>query len=75
MSHIVTIKTQVRDEAATSAACQRLGLPQPVQETVHLFSQQASGLAVRLPGWNYPVVCNLASGQLQFDNYGGQWNG
>ena len=30
MSHIVTIKTEVRDPAAVAAACRRLGLPEPV---------------------------------------------
>lgn len=26
-----------------------------------------------MPGWSYPVVCDLASGQLQYDNFGGRW--
>ena len=73
MSHIVTIRTQVRDAAAVAAACQRLGLPLPTERIVKLFSGSASGLAVELPGWNYPVVCELASGSLKFDNYGGSW--
>jgi len=73
VSHIVSIKTEVRDAAAVAAACRRLGLPPPEVRTVMLFSGQATGLAVQLPGWNYPVVCNLASGQLQFDNYNGAW--
>ena len=30
MSHIVEIKTQVRDAAAVQAACRRLGLSPPV---------------------------------------------
>jgi len=33
MSHVVVIKTAVKDAAAVRAACQRLGLPQPVQGT------------------------------------------
>jgi hypothetical protein len=73
MSHIVTIQTQVRDAAAVSAACQRLGLPPPAERTVRLFSGSACGLAVELPDWNYPVVCELASGSLKFDNFGGNW--
>ena len=73
MSHIVTIQTQVRDAAAVAAACQRLGLPPATERTVRLFSGSASGLAVELPGWNYPVVCELASGSLKFDNYSGAW--
>jgi hypothetical protein len=73
MSHVVTIKTQVRDAAAVAAACKRLGLPTPAQRTVKLFSESASGLAVELPGWNYPVVCDLPSGSLKYDDYGGAW--
>jgi len=75
VSHIVTIQTQVRDAAAVAAACQRLGLPPPTQRTVKLFSSSATGLAVELPGWNYPLVCELASGSLKFDNFGGHWKG
>jgi hypothetical protein len=73
MSHVVTIETEVRDAAAVQAACQRLGLPQPVEGTTRLFSGDVSGLAVQLPGWQYPVVCQLEMGQLKLDNYGGQW--
>jgi len=73
VSHIVTIQTEVRDAAAVKAACQRLSLRSPVEGSVQLFSGVAQGFAVQLPGWLYPVVCDLAAGQLRFDNYGGQW--
>ena len=73
MSHIVTVKTEVRDAAAVQAACQRLGLAQPVQGTTKLFSGEATGLAVQLPDWQYPVVADLATGQLHFDDFGGRW--
>ena len=73
MSHIVSIQTQIRDATAVMAACHRLGLPPPNERTVQLFSDSVTGLAVELPGWRYPVVCNLASGSLRFDNYRGAW--
>ena len=73
MSHIVQIQTEVRDAAAVQAACQRLGLAQPAQRKVQLYASKATGLTVQLPGWNYPVVCDLASGQLKYDNYDGCW--
>jgi hypothetical protein len=73
VSHIVQIQTQVRDAAAVEAACRRLGLPAPVEGTTRLFSGDATGLAVQLPGWNYPVVCDVTSGQLKYDNYRGRW--
>jgi hypothetical protein len=73
MSHIVEIKTEVRDEAAVKAACTRLQLPTPEHNSARLFSTTVSGLCVQLPGWNYPVVANLQTGQLQYDNYNGHW--
>ena len=30
-------------------------------------------LLVQLPDWVYPVVVDLASGQLTFDDFGGRW--
>lgn len=73
MSHIVTIETQIRDPAALAAACRRLGLPQPRQGKATLFSGEAEGLLVNLPGWQYPVVVDTAAGQLRYDNYEGKW--
>jgi len=73
MSHIVEIKTEVRDETAISAACQRLKLEAPTQGTVKLFSGSATGVIVKLPGWQYPAVFDTQSGQARFDNYGGRW--
>lgn len=73
MSHIVSIKTEVRDVAAVAAACRRLGLDQPVQGTTKLYSGEATGLAVKLPDWVHPVVCDTASGKLHYDNFGGRW--
>ena len=73
MSHIVTIQTQVRDEAAVFAACRRRQLAEPVQGQHRLFNSEVKGLAVQLRNWHYPVVCQLESGELQFDNFGGRW--
>jgi hypothetical protein len=73
MSHIVTIRTQVHDPAGVAAACRRLGLAEPVQGTAKLFSGEATGLVVQLPGWTYPAVFDTLSGQVHYDNYGGRW--
>ena len=73
MSHVVEIRTEVRDPLALASACQRLGLPEPARETVKLFSAEAAGHAVRLPGWRYPVVCDTAAGRLSYDDYEGRW--
>ena len=73
MSHIVEIKTEIRDEAAVKAACVRLQIPTPEHKTVRLFNATATGLCVQLPGWNYPVVCETQSGAVKYDNYQGHW--
>ncbi len=73
MSHTVTIKTEVRDANAVRAACDRLRLPAPVQGKTRLYQNEVEGLAVRLPGWDYPAVANLASGELAYDNMNGYW--
>ena len=73
MSHVVEIQTQIKDAAAVRAACHRLKLPEPVHGTTKLFSGEATGLAVQLPDWRYPVVCDMQTGNLRYDNYGGTW--
>jgi len=73
VSHIISIKTEVRDAAAVHAACVRLKLAPPVPGTYQLFAGEASGLGVQLPDWRYPLVCQLETGQRRYDNYGGHW--
>ncbi len=73
MSHVVTIQTRVHDPAAVAAACRRLELAAPAQGTAHLYSGEATGLVIQLPGWRYPAVIDVASGAVRFDNYQGAW--
>ncbi len=73
MSHIVTIQTEIRDPLALAAACRRLGLEQPTEGTATLFSGQAKGHIVKLPGWSYPVVIDTERRTVRYDNYGGRW--
>jgi hypothetical protein len=73
VSHIVEIKSEVRDLIAVRSACDRLRLPQPVQGTHRLFSGEIAGLGVQLPKWRYPAVCQLDTGEIRFDNFNGRW--
>jgi hypothetical protein len=73
MSHLVTIRTEVRDPLVVEAACRRLGLPEPVHGTAKLFSGEATGLLIKFPGWLYAAVVDTATGRVAFDNFGGQW--
>ena len=67
------IQTKVRDPAAIRAACDRLHLPEPVFGEVQLFSSRATGWAVQLPEWRYPIVCDVATANIAYDNYQGHW--
>lgn len=73
MSHIVLIQTEIRDPVAIRSACERLKLPEPVFGEVNLFSSTASGWAVRLPEWQYPIMADVNTGTLAYDNYNGRW--
>ena len=42
------------------------------KHTVHHFSHRL-GWAVRLPEWKYPVVCDVNTATIAYDNYEGRW--
>jgi hypothetical protein len=69
----VTIKTELRDQAAVNGACRRLELPPPTQGTAQLFAGRAAGLILRLPGRAYPVVIDTQSGQVRYNNFQCAW--
>ena len=73
MSHIVTIQTKVHDPNAVAAACRRLSLAAPIQGTVRLYGGEASGLVVQFPGWQYPAIVDVLTGQVRYDNFEGHW--
>ncbi len=73
MSHVVQIQTEIRDPVAIRAACGRLALSEPVFGETKLFSTSATGWAVTLPEWRYPVVCDVATAKIAFDNFNGRW--
>ena len=73
MSHIVTIKTEVRDPVAIDAGCRRLRLPPPTFGEAKLCSGAKTGWQIQLPDWHYPVVCDVNTGQLDYDNFEGRW--
>lgn len=73
MSHVVTIRTEIRDVEPLGAATRRMQLPPPQHEEVELFSSRATGYAVRLKDWRYPVVCDLPTGRVAYDNFQQLW--
>ena len=73
MSHVVQIKTEIRDINAVRHACIRLQLAPPVQGTFELYNSTELGYGVNLRDWKYPVVCKLESGAIRYDNFNGRW--
>lgn len=73
MSHVVQIQARVQDPDALAAACRRLGLAEPAQGTAQLYSGEATGLLVQLPGWQYPAVIDMRTGTIKYDNFEGRW--
>ena len=73
MSHIVTIRTQVRDPLAIQAACSRLKLPASVYGPAKLFVTEKIGWVVKLIDWRYPIVCNTNTGEIETDSFEGHW--
>ena len=73
MSHLVSVQAKVHDPVAVAAACHRLNLAPPQQGSARLFSGEAQGLLVQLPGWQYPVVIDTLSGVIHYDNFEGRW--
>ena len=73
MSHVVEIRTQVRDPVAIRAGCARLKLQEPTYGAAKLFSDTKTGWIVQLDKWRYPVVCDVNTGKVEFDNFEGRW--
>lgn len=74
MSHIATIKTEIRDAIALRSACERLGLAPPSWRTERFYDgASVSGLGIQLPNWTYPVIVNCETGEVKCDNYHGNW--
>lgn len=73
MSHTVEVRTEVRDPVAIDRACQRLQLPPPTFGSARLYSSTATGWQVQLPHWRFPLVCDVSTGQIRFDNFNGHW--
>lgn len=71
MSHLTTIKGEVRDLELLEKTCERLGYPKPRYVTKYQMfdGSTVDGHAVNLPGWQKPVVFDIESGKVHFDNY------
>lgn len=78
MSHVVTVKCEMKDADAIRAAIERLPSVKMLEGgriTEHRMygGQKATGIGIHLEGWNHPVVINPETGECKYDNYGGSW--
>lgn len=72
MSHLLTIKTEIKDMEALASAVEALGGHVLGMGKYLVYTQWVEGLGIRLPGWYYPVVLK-EDGSLAFDNDRGRW--
>ena len=74
MSHIVVVQVEIRDLDAIKSACCRLKLKEPLYGRAIIFNTEIEGVIVELGNdWIYPVVCQIETGEVKYDNYGGEW--
>ncbi len=75
MSHTVKLKTQLTCLESIKRACNRLGNVTVLGPgTVKFYSGKAAqGLQIKLPAWRYPIVVDIESGDVTFDNYNEHW--
>jgi len=73
MSHTLKIKVEIKDEQALIASAQKIGATILGDGSHRLYGGVVNGFGVQLPGWTYPTVVNLQTGELSYDNYNGAW--
>jgi hypothetical protein len=72
MSHTVTIDVKFKDKEVAVKAAEAMGASVIGEGSHRLYSSSHSGLAIKFPGWNYPVVID-GDGKIFYDNYNGAW--
>ena len=81
MSHTTTVQTTLTDKEFIKGAVDLLkemdsGFEVIETNSVRLFQgvyEVKNGIAVKLKGWRYPVLIDLDTGKLYYDNYNGNW--
>jgi len=73
MSHITTRKTAFRNADIVKKACERTGTTCHGMGEFRLYQKALHGFGVTFPGWKFPCVIDLATGEAQHDNYNGRW--
>jgi len=74
MSHTTKCNLTVTNEAAVLRAAEVLQLRVRAGREHKLYDgTRVQGVAVDLPGWQYPAIFNTKTGTIYYDNYNGGW--
>ena len=73
MSHTVSLRIRIKEPELLIKVAKRKGYKVDRNSKVEFFSGDVKrGLAIHLPGWEYPVVIT-SGGEVLYDNYNGNW--
>jgi hypothetical protein len=73
MSHIAKVDIQLKDQKCVEEAAKRLGVKTERVTNYKFYDGTiATGTAVYLKGWRYPLVIK-DDGEAVYDNYNGAW--
>jgi len=72
MSHIVTVKTELKNIDTIKKVCKNMGLKYHGKKNVKYYNTVKSGIAINLNGWKYPIAVQN-DGSVYYDNYNGNW--
>jgi len=84
MSHTVSIQTQIKNPEILKKAVEELErlLNKRVRivkegnfevEFFDGFKKVKNGIAIKIEGWKYPIVIDLDTGEIFYDDYRGRW--
>lgn len=73
MSHTVKRQSAFTDQAIVDRTARHLGAEVVGHGKHRLYGGTQTGYGVKLPGWRYPIVIDLKTGDIKMDNYGGSW--
>jgi len=73
LSHITTVKTELRNLEMLQTACRLLDVSYLGFGEHKVYTAQVLGHAFQLDGWKYPCVVNIEKGSVTMDNSQGHW--
>ena len=84
MSHTVSIKTQIKDleilkravKELTKLLKRRVVIIGEGKVEVNFYDgvkRVKNGIAIKIEGWRYPIVIDLDTGEVFYDDYRGRW--